>query len=299
MRKRSVVAALGAVVAATAIVIGLPEVASANSSAPPTVSVVSPANGPLSGGTFVTITGGHFDGATAVDFGSTPAPSGWFVKSPGIIDAIAPSSATTGPVVVTVTTPNGTSSSTASGGNQFDYVTGPTIQSVTPGTGPTIGGSSVTISGQDFACPCGVTFGGVAANSVTDDSTTELTATAPGPESAGTVPVVVTTTDGTTPVDPAATFTYASDNPIVIFVSPSSGTQGTQITITGEKFKRTPKGSTQVFFGTTPATGVVVHSGKTVTAVAPAGTGTVDVTVSDPEGTSPVSEPGDEFTYTS
>ncbi len=298
MRRRIVALAVATLVSAVFAVVQLPSIASASPTSPPTVSLVSPAHGPLSGGTFVTISGSHFDGASAVDFGATPAPTGWFVKTPGVIEAIAPGSAATGPVVVTVTTPNGTSTSTATSTNVFDYVTGPTVQSVTPGTGPTLGGTSVTISGQGFACPCSVTFGGVSA-SVTSDSTSELTAIAPGPENPGTVPVVVTTSNGTTPADPEATFTYATRNPVVIFVSPSSGTLGTQVTITGSDFKKTPKGSTSVFFGSTPATNVKVVSGKTITASAPAGTGTVDVTVSDLDGTSSISEPGDEFTYTS
>lgn len=298
MRRRFVALAVSTLVSAGYATVGLASIASANPTAPPTVSLVSPANGPLSGGTFVTISGSHFDGATAVDFGATPAPTGWYVKSPGIIEAIAPASDATGSVVVTVTTPKGSSTSTPDPTNVFNYVTGPTIQSVTPGSGPTIGGTSVTISGQGFSCPCGVTFGGVAAN-VSPDSATELTAIAPGPESAGTVPVVVTTSDGTTPADPAATFTYSTDDPVVIYVSPSSGTQGTPVTITGAAFKKTPKGSTAVYFGSTPATNVKVVSGKVITADAPAGSGTVDVTVSDLNGTSSISEPGDEFTYTS
>ena len=39
--------------------------------AAPTVTKVSPAAGPLGGGTTVTITGTNLAGATAVDFGST------------------------------------------------------------------------------------------------------------------------------------------------------------------------------------------------------------------------------------
>ena len=39
----------------------------------PAVSGVSPTSGPVAGGTLVTITGTGFTGATAVDFGTTPA----------------------------------------------------------------------------------------------------------------------------------------------------------------------------------------------------------------------------------
>ncbi|HXW35016.1 MAG TPA: IPT/TIG domain-containing protein [Acidimicrobiales bacterium] len=296
MRRRFGVLTLGTLVTVGFIVAGAPNVAGANSTLPD-VTLVAPANGPLSGGTFVTISGRNFDGATAVDFGSTAAPIGWYVKSPDTIKAIAPADATAQTVVVTVTTSAGSSSSTATATNVFNYVTGPTIQDVTPAVGPTTGGTSVTIAGQDFSCPCGVTFGGVTAN-FTSDSTTELTAIAPGPENAGTVPVVVSTTAGNTPADPVAQFTYEDDAPIVDSLSPSSGTQGTVVTIIGSRFEKSPKGATTVYFGTTPATGVTVVSSTKITAVAPAESGTVDVTVSDPKGTSPINEPADEFTYT-
>ncbi len=41
--------------------------------AAPTVTGLSPTTGPTAGGTLVTITGTGFTGATAVDFGTTPA----------------------------------------------------------------------------------------------------------------------------------------------------------------------------------------------------------------------------------
>ena len=56
--------------------------------------------------------------------------------------------------------------------------------------------------------------------------------------------------------------------------------------------------ATVVDFGTTPATDVTIVSATTITADSPAGTGTVDVTVTTAGGTSP-STPADHFTYTS
>lgn len=297
MRRQIGVLTLGVMMAAGLVGAAVPNVASATSNVP-VVTSVSPANGPLSGGTFVTISGRDFDGATVVDFGTNPAPTGWYVKSPDTIKAIAPAAASVSTVVVTVTTPSGTSTTTASATNVFNYVTGPTIQDVTPGVGPTTGGTSVTIAGQDFSCPCGVTFGGATAT-FTADSSTELTAIAPGSESTGSVPVVVTTSDGTTPADPVAQFTYADRAPVVDSLSPTSGSEGTAVTITGSLFQKLPKGSTTVYFGSTPGTNVKVDNSKKITVDAPAGSGTVDVTVADPRGTSPVNEPGDEFTYTS
>ena len=54
-----------------------------------------------------------------------------------------------------------------------------------------------------------------------------------------------------------------------------------------------------MYFGATLATNVTVDSGKKISCEAPAGEGTVDVTVVDPKGTSAINEPNDQFTYSS
>jgi hypothetical protein len=301
MRRRIGTLSLGTLMAVGFITAGVPSLASA-APAVPVVRLVSPGHGPLSGGTFVDITGGDFDGATAVDFGTTPAPTGWYVKAPDTIKAIAPPASAAGTVVVTVTTGGGTSSSTATTTDVFTYVSGPTIQSVSPGAGATTGGTRVTIAGQGFTGATSVTFGGTSAG-FTLDSATEISAIAPtGPSGGGTVPVVVTATAGATPADPAADFTYAVQAPIVDAVEPSSGGAGLTVTITGSRFEKNPKKGpvvTKVFFGANPATSVVVKSSRSITCVVPAGAGTVDVTVVDPKGTSAINQPGDQFTYTS
>jgi subtilisin family serine protease len=100
---------------------------------PAVVSGVSPTSGPTSGGTAVTITGTHLDGATAVRFGSSNAPS-FTVDSPTSITATSPAGAET--VDVTVTTPGGTSPAVA--GDRFTYeaetTTGSPAQPATSGT---------------------------------------------------------------------------------------------------------------------------------------------------------------------
>ena len=67
---------------------------------------------------------------------------------------------------------------------------------------------------------------------------------------------------------------------------------GTSVTITGTGFT----GSSAVKFATTPATGYIITSGTQVVATSPAGSGTVDVIVTNPNGPSATS-PADEFTY--
>jgi hypothetical protein len=78
--------------------------------APPAVTAVSPARGPLKGGTRVTIHGANFAGVTSVHFGSTAA-TGVKVISATEITVTAP--AGTGTARVTVTAAGGTSGPTA------------------------------------------------------------------------------------------------------------------------------------------------------------------------------------------
>jgi IPT/TIG domain len=87
----------------------------------------------------------------------------------------------------------------------------------------------------------------------------------------------------------------AAGPPTVASVIPNEGREegGTKVTITGNEFT---SGST-VKFGVTSATSVTVNSANSITAVAPAGIGTVDVTVTTLEGTSAISQPADQFSY--
>jgi hypothetical protein len=98
----------------------------------PTVTSISPGTGVKRGGTTVTVTGANFADVTAVSFGSTSATS-FTVVSPTSITAISP--AGSGTVDVTVTSPGGTSATSAS--DQFSYPTpaAPAALSVAPDNG--------------------------------------------------------------------------------------------------------------------------------------------------------------------
>ncbi|MGA2069258.1 MAG: IPT/TIG domain-containing protein [Thermoguttaceae bacterium] len=87
----------------------------------PAVTGVNPSAGPTLG-ELVTITGTGFDGATAVDFGTT-ASSTFNVISEFEITAISPPESA-GPVDVTVIGPGGTSATSAA--DQFTYFAAPT-----------------------------------------------------------------------------------------------------------------------------------------------------------------------------
>jgi hypothetical protein len=91
--------------------------------ASPEVTGVSPAAGPHTGGTPVTVSGANFDEASAVHFGGAPASS-FTVTSDTSITASAPPGA--GAVDVTVTVP-GTGTSAISAADEFSYTEVPEV----------------------------------------------------------------------------------------------------------------------------------------------------------------------------
>jgi len=256
----------------------------------PTVASVGPSSGPATGGTLITITGANLTGATSVSFGAVAASSLTAVNATQVT-AVAPAEAA-GTVDITVTTPLGMSATSAA--DAYTYQAGPTVTAVTPAGGPIAGGNAVTIAGTGLAGATSVKFGAAAAH-FTVDNAGQITATAPA-GTAGTVDIVVTTPDGTSPTGSADHYSYTA-LPVVGGISPSSGGMegGTEVTITGSNLA----GATAVLFGNTPATHVTANGAGEVVAVAPPGAaGTVDVLVATAQGTSAASA-ADRFTYTS
>ncbi|MYS23010.1 hypothetical protein GTW78_23280, partial [Streptomyces sp. SID4948] len=78
--------------------------------------------------------------------------------------------------------------------------------------------------------------------------------------------------------------------PVISLSSPFSGVAGTTVTLTGSGFT----GVTAVTFGGMPASSFTVNSSTGITAVAPAGSGTVQIVVTTTGGTSN----GVTFSYT-
>lgn len=103
----------------------------------------------------------------------------------------------------------------------FSPVTGPTptVSSVTPSSGPTAGGTPVTITGTNFSASAKVTIGGAAATNVVVVSATQITATTPaGSAGAATVTVTLSGQSGSL----ANGFTYVVP-PTVTSISPNNG----------------------------------------------------------------------------
>lgn len=168
---------------------------------PPTVTAVSPNEGPKTGGTTVTITGSELEEGV-VFFGSAKA-TGVTVKSEGtIIEATAP--AGTGIVDVTVTTPAGTSA--ISSADHFNY-SRPLIKRISPKRGPASGGTTVTITGVNFTGATAVKFGASNATSVKVNSDSSITAVSPS-STTKLVYVTVTTPSGTSAITGKDRFHY-------------------------------------------------------------------------------------------
>ena len=159
----------------------------------------------------------------------------------------------------------------------------PNLTTVSPTTGPTTGGTAVTLTGQNFASGATVTFGGAAATSVVVVSATQITANTPS-HAQGSVNVVVTNPDGQS-ATLAGGFTFGAPAPNLTTVSPTTGltTGGTPVTLTGQNFA---SGAT-VTFGGAAATSVVVVSATQITANTPShAQGSVNVVVTNPDGQS-------------
>jgi IPT/TIG domain len=171
----------------------------------------------------------------------------------------------------------------------------PTVTGVAPDSGTPAGGTSVVISGEDLGDASAVNFGTIP-GTITADSSSSVTATSPAGTGTGTVDVTVTTPDGTSATSSSDHFTYVltTPPPSLSGVSPNEGPTagGTDVTVSGDNLGS----ASAVNFGPGNPGTITADSATSVTATSPPGTGTVDVTVTTPSGTTVPSEP-DQFTY--
>jgi len=255
-------------------------VAPPSMSIPPSIFSVNPNSGPTTGGTSVIISGLNLSGAS-ITFASAYATCDLINANSTHITCTSPAHSAGG-VSVSATTIGGT----AILANAFTYVPPPTITSVSPTGGPVVGGTTVTITGTNLTNFWRVTFGGVSATGCSG-TTTQITCYTPL-HAAGLVDVAVATPGG--PATKTGAFTFV-EPPILDSISPVTGPAagGTSVTLKGNFLT-----NATVKFGTTTATSCTV----TVTQIicgAPAGSGTVDVSVTTLGGTATLTN---AFTYT-
>ena len=173
----------------------------------PTLTSISPNNGPVIGGTEVTITGTSLTDTTGVTFGENAA--GFTVNDDSSITAVAPGSEAAETVHVKVTTLGGTT--VTSPADRFTYtpIPVPTVSGVSPSSGPIDGGTTVTITGANFTYAFEVDFGAIPVGFTIDDDGS-ITAVSPAALAAGTVDVTVASPGGTSAASAADQFTYAA-----------------------------------------------------------------------------------------
>jgi hypothetical protein len=220
---------------------------------------LSPNSGTV--GTEVTIFGTGLSEATQVTFNQVVALA-FTVISNTQIRATVPVGATTG--FIRVTSRYGVATS----GIRFTVILPPTITDIAPATGPEDG--QVTITGTNFTGVTAVSFNNVAAASFVVNSSTQITATVPVGATTGRIRV--TALGG---IATSATDFVVIPPPTITSFTPTSGPQGTVVTISGTNFT----GATAVSFNTIGAANFVVNSGTQITATVPgATTGRIRVT---------------------
>ncbi|WP_263092126.1 choice-of-anchor G family protein [Curtobacterium sp. RIT-PI-V] len=253
----------------------------------PTITALDPDNGPVAGGTVVTVTGtGFTDDATVSVDGSDPIAAD-SVSDDGTELTFTTPAHDAGTVDVTVTTPAGTS-------DPLDYTYNPapaavpTLTALDPDNGPVTGGTVVTVSGTGFTDDSTVSVDGsdpITPDSVSDDGT-ELTFATPA-HTAGAVPVTVTNGSGTSAPLPYTYNPAPAVVPTISALDPDNGPAagGTVVTVTGTGFT---DDSTVSVDGSDPITpDSVSDDGTTLTFTTPAhAAGDVEVTVTTPGGTS-------------
>ncbi|HET7489560.1 MAG TPA: IPT/TIG domain-containing protein [Acidimicrobiales bacterium] len=259
----------------------------------PGVHAISPNQGPVTGGTSVTISGTGFTGATAVKFGTTAASS-FSVDDDGQITAQAPA-LPGGYYDVTVATPTRTTPTVP--GGRYLSLAPLKITVLSPKEGDPDGGSKISIFGSGFASASAVAFGGTPASDFSVNNDTQITATVPPQPDHTVIHVMVTNVAGASPTTSADLFTYLA-RPVIDSMSPQWATSagGTTVTLHGKRFT----GVTAVRFGTTavscPAQCQVVADDTLEVITPPHAVEAVPVSVTSPDDGPSLSGPMFAFT---
>jgi hypothetical protein len=243
----------------------------------PTVTSITPTTGSQAGGTAVTITGTGFLAGATVKFGGTLATNVSVVSATSIT-ATTPAHAP-GAVDVVVTNSDNKSATLA---QAFTYsLAAPTIGTVAPSTGPTTGGTPVTITGTGFQTGATVTFGGQPATDVTVVSASSISARTPlGPATEQLAVDVVVTNPDSQSATAHPGFTYTVPSLAVVSVTPNIVQPSVPVTITIFGAGFTSAVASSVTVGGVAATNVQVIDPVTIRATVPAhGLGTSDVVV--------------------
>jgi len=229
----------------------------------PTIVSVSPASGPLAGGSTFRIRGRYLYSYTEyltvkvgdeeADFSTEDSAYGsddfaTYMTGLDTLEVTVPEGVAPGLVPVHVSTEYGE----VVAATKFRYSARPQIDSISPSSVAQTGGSLITLTGSGFgtAGTPTVVVGGVKSPLVTRASATQLTAVVPASGTTGPVAVTVSSPQGGGVSAPAElTVTATGTLPTISKVSPAIATGGDPVTITGTNFG--PAGTVAVGVGGT------------------------------------------------
>lgn len=264
----------------------------------PTIVKVTPASGELTGGTTIYVDGTGFQAGAKVYFDGIEAPKVNFASS-SRLTVTTPAWTAPGKVSIKVTNPDLQTTTLA---DAYEYLApppapSPSISAILPATGPFLGGNRVYIDGQNFVNGAQVYFNDQAIPT-TFVSSGRLSITAPTATSQGYVNVKVVNPDFKS-AEKANGYLYDAPivvpAPIITTISPNSGAMSGNyiIDINGENFQKNAK----VTIGSTQLNLYSYVSANKVKVMVPASStvGTVDVTITNPDGQSATLSAG--FTY--
>lgn len=282
-------------VAAVLVMVG--QTVPAGAAGEPTVTRVSPSNGPLKGGQTVVITGTGFTGTTGVKFGTVAATSHAVMTDKSIV-AVVPDAAAGGSVLVEVTNANGANTT----GANYEYKA-PTIKKIEPGWAKNSASSFVTITGTGLlgTVKADVKFGTAPALDVWVISDTSMVVKTPIDDSGnsisvanGVLDVVITRNSVASATGDASKFLFSPGVPTITQLGDPSVVKGTDgaavgtlLTVKGTQLW----GASKVSFDTTAvikaADIVVASDGNSLTVKVPTrSNGPVDVVVKNAAGDS-------------
>lgn len=196
--------------------------------AAPTLTGLNPASLAAGGGAFnLTLLGSNFQSGATVSWNNSPRTTTFVSPTQLTASITAADIANPGSAIVSETNPDGQGAPSTL---TFTIsIPPPQVQSVSPGSGPATGGTSVTITGKYFQSGAMVYFGGAPATSVVVLSPTQITAVTPayqGPV-VGNVTITVRNPDGQTGSGGGFDF-IARPGPVIPGAQPVSqpGTRG-------------------------------------------------------------------------
>ncbi len=207
----------------------------------PKFTTLSPDNGPISGGTRITIFGEGFEAPVQVAFGVTGSWAQMQVINVTFnqIIALTPtardvqpngSGPLTGPVDLRIININSGTNVTATG--VFRYTPKMQITAAGPTQGTSLGGTRVTIDGVGFDDPVAISIGGFAAQPVKVTGTQIIALTAPLASACSAASDVISVTNinnGDSASGPK--FTYIAIKPVILSASPDPISPGSTLTV--------------------------------------------------------------------